>query len=150
MHHFCSGHRLPPNAIVLQQVQSESTGEFVKCVDLQSVAATAGQIARDSSPHEASLYLSASVTRTFLESPTGQDELDRADAACMALWEAARAKHGLSAGGDRLEYGWAMIRALHPNGPGPLCYWGRQENLPEATNEEQRAAFCFNPSSMPW
>ena len=26
-----------------------------------------------------------------------------------------------------------MIRALHPSGPGPLCYWGRPEHLPEPT-----------------
>lgn len=120
-------------------MQSESVGDFVDCRALQSAAATAGRIARDANPHEANLYLSAHVGHLFLASETGRRELELADVACEALWLAALNKHQDSPAGERLEYGWAMIKALHPNGPGPLSYWGRPEHLPDAVTAEQSA-----------
>ena len=78
---------------MLQQVRDAGAGAFVDCEGLQQVALEATQIMRECNPHAARLYLSASVGRTFRESAAGQEDLRRADAASLALWKAAEAKH---------------------------------------------------------
>lgn len=122
-----------------QRTRGTSAGEFVNNKALQDVAATAGSVPRDENPHAASLYFSASVSQMFLLSPTGQRELERADAASCDVWNAACAAHASGPGGSVLEYGWAMIRDLHKTGPGPLHLWGRPEHLPSATTPAKRA-----------
>ena len=123
----------------MQRTRGTSAGEFVNNKALQDVAATAGSVPRDENPHATSLYFSASVSQMFLLSPTGQRELERADAASLEVWNAACAAHASGPGGAVLEYGWAMIRDLHKTGPGPLHLWGRPEHLPSATTPAKRA-----------
>lgn len=129
----------------MQRTRDVSSGEFATSKALQDAIASAATVPRNEKPHVASLYLSACVSQMFLMSAEGQLELERADAASLGLWQAACDAHAASPGGAVLEYGWAMIRALHEKGPGPLHLWGREERLPAATSPATGALRPYRP-----
>lgn len=95
-------------------------------------AVQGAQIWRQLNPYHLSVYVSATATALFLRSSDGKKLLAKADKVGFALTRRAFEKHCDDAPGHLLEYGWAMIRKLHPDSPGPLWLWGKEKHAPAA------------------
>lgn len=87
---------------------------------------------RAQSPHTTSVYVSVVVSAMFLRGEEGQQLLKEADDVGNALMKRAKSDHDENEAGAILQYGWALVRRLHPTAPGPLKFWGRTKNAPPA------------------
>lgn len=107
-------------------------------------AIKAARIIRDKSPHHLSMYISIVVNQLFLRGAEGRRLLAEADRVGRKLMKRATRDHDEGAPGTILEYGWAMIRKLHPRSPGALKYWGRPQHKPpaDAPGVNSRHAVC--------
>lgn len=99
-----------------------------------SEAVKSARIMREKCPQQHALYIGAAATALFLDSDDGQRLLERADAASRSLTQKAFEGFLDESCGTALEYGWAVIRKMHPHGPGPLKLWGRDAHRPPANS----------------
>lgn len=103
-----------------------------------AAAVRGARLHREANPFQFAVYVSAAVTALFLSSHDGQRLLKRADEAGRALSSHAFQVHVEGAPGHLQEYGWAMIRKLHPRSPGPLWLWGKEKHAPPADSSGVR------------
>lgn len=113
----------------MQPVRELDSGEFQPCDAELATAVDRARIPRDPSALSTRLFLSVAVGRAFLARKEGQQALQLADRVSKALWTAAVDHHHLQQLGCLREYGWTLVRAMHPSAPGPLHLWGEQKHI---------------------
>lgn len=87
-------------------------------------------VERDENPYALALYLHAAVGNLFLQSAEGRRQLRAADEHGKAVLNASVRAIQDQSHGAFAAYGWTLIRKLHPDGPGQLHLWGKEENRP--------------------
>lgn len=100
-------------------------------IDVLKVAVRDASIQRDTNRDMMSLHIGIALQTLFQQSTDGQRMMKDARSYSKAVFDKAMAVHCDTALFGVLEYGWAMLRKLHPKGPSPLWLRGMEKHMPD-------------------